>query len=276
MLRVDSHQHFWAVARGDYGWMESSPFLAPIRRDFHPADYETFRSAYGIDRTVLVQAAPTIAETDFMLSLADATPWIGKVVGWVDFEDASHRRHLERLARHPKFSGVRPMIQDIADIDWMLRPDVQWGYDAICALDLTFDALGVPRHLGNFRRLFDRYPKMRVVIDHCMKPEIRNDAFESWAAGIAEIAAKTPVYCKLSGLATEAQADWQVATLRPYAQHIISAFGPDRVMWGSDWPVVNLAGGFDPWRRAAEEIVGTGAARDRIFGGTAAEFYRLV
>lgn len=275
MLRVDAHQHFWTVARGDYGWMDSSPSLAPIRRDFHPADYETFRKAHGIDRTVLVQAAPTVAETDFMLGLAETTPWIAKVVGWVDFEDAGHRHHLERLARHPKFSGVRPMIQDIADIDWMLRPDVQWGYDAICALDLTFDALGLPRHLGNFRRLFDRYPKMRVVIDHCLKPEIRNEAFDAWAAGIAEIATKTPVYCKLSGLVTEARADWRVENLRPYAEHIINAFGPDRVMWGSDWPVVNLAGGFDLWRQAAEEVVGTGAARERIFGGNAANFYRL-
>lgn len=275
MLRVDAHQHFWAVARGDYGWMESSPSLAPIRRDFVPADYEGFRTRYEIDRTVLVQAAPSLEETEYMLGLADATPWIAKVVGWIDFEDRSHRRHLERLARHAKFSGVRPMIQDIADIDWMLRPDVQWGYDAICALDLTFDALGFPRHLGNFRRLFDRYPKMRVVIDHCLKPEIRNRSFDAWAAGIAEIAAKTPVYCKLSGLATEAGSDWNVATLRPYAEHVINSFGSERVMWGSDWPVVNLAGGFDTWRQAAEEIVGDTAARDRIFGGNAAEFYRI-
>jgi len=156
----------------------------------------------------------------------------------------------------------------------MLRADVQWGYAAICALDLTFDALGLPRHLDNFLRLFDRYPKMRVVVDHCMKPEIRNDAFDDWAAKMAAIAEKTGAYCKLSGLATEARSDWDVAKLKPYAQHVIASFGAGRVMWGSDWPVVNLAGGYDSWREAAEAIV-TPADRDRIFGGTAKEFYRI-
>lgn len=275
MIRVDAHQHFWAPARGDYGWMNSSETLAPIRRDFLPADLESFRAKYRIDRTVLVQAAPSIEETEYMLSLADATAWIGKVVGWVDFENPDHRHHLERFARHAKFSGVRPMIQDIADVDWMLRPDVQWGYAAICALDLTFDALGFPRHLDNFKRLFDRYPKMRAVIDHGMKPEIRTGSFNKWAQGIADIAASTPVYCKLSGLVTEANSDWDAAALKPYANHIIRSFGADRVMWGSDWPVVNLAGGYDPWRQAAAAIVGDGLDRDRIFGKTAAEFYRL-
>jgi L-fuconolactonase len=273
-MRVDSHQHFWAISRGDYGWMESSPHLAPIRRDFYPAVFESYRAKYQIDRTVLVQAAPSVEETEYMLGLADATPWIAKVVGWVDFEDPTHRRHLERFARHPKFSGVRPMIQDITDVDWMLRSEVQWAYDAVCALDLTFDALGTPRHLGNFQRLFDRYPKMRIVIDHCLKPEIRNDGFDDWARAMAAIAAKTPVYCKLSGLATEAKSGWDVATLKPYAEHVINSFGAGRVMWGSDWPVVNLAGGYDLWRSAADAIVSS-PDRDRIFGGTAKEFYRI-
>jgi L-fuconolactonase len=273
-MRVDCHQHFWAIARGDYGWMNSSDKLIPLRRDFRPADFEGYRAKYRIDRTVLVQAAPSIEETEYMLGLADATDWIAKVVGWVDFEDATHRRHLERWARHPKFSGVRPMIQDIADTDWMLRPDVQWGYAAICALDLTFDALGLPRHLDNFLRLFDRYPKMRIVIDHGMKPEIRNDGFDDWATRMAAIAEKTGAYCKLSGLATEARDGWNAATLRPYAQHIVASFGADRVMWGSDWPVVNLAGGYDVWREAAEEIVAP-ADQAAIFGGTAQKFYRI-
>jgi len=273
-VRVDAHQHFWARARGDYGWLETIDAVKPIRQDYYPADFEAYRARHGIKRTVLVQAAPSIEETEYMLGLADATPWIAKVVGWVDFENPDHRRHLERWARHAKFSGVRPMIQDIADTDWMLRPDVQWAYDAVCALDLTFDALGVPRHLGNFQRLFDRYPKMRIVIDHCLKPEIRNNRFDDWAAAMAKIAAKTPVHCKLSGLATEAKADWDVATLKPYADHVINSFGATRVMWGSDWPVVNLAGGYDAWRAAAEEIVRPVDAA-RIFGGTAAEFYRI-
>jgi L-fuconolactonase len=255
--------------------MEANEAVAPIRRDILPADIEAHLKRWKIDHTVLVQAAPTVFETEYMLGLADATPFIGKVVGWVDFEKAGDRRHLERFARHPKFAGVRPMIQDIADPDWMHRPDVQWGYDAIVGLDLTFDALGFPIHLDNFQRLFDRYPKMRIVIDHCMKPVIREGRFDDWAAGMAKIAERTPVFCKLSGLATEAARGWTEADLRPYAAHVLFAFGPERVMWGSDWPVLELAGAYDVWRETAENIVGKGPAFEQVFGGTAERFYRL-
>lgn len=274
-MRVDAHQHFWTRSRGDYFWMDpANPAQKPILRDFYPADFEGFRKKWNIDRTVLVQAAPTIEETEYMLGMADATPWIGKVVGWIDFEDETHRRHLERFAKHPKFAGVRPMIQDIPDLDWMFRPDVQWGYDAIIDLDLTFDALGFARHAENFLRLFARYPKMRTVIDHCMKPVIREQQFEPWAATMTRIARETSVFCKLSGIVTEALADWTFDTVAPYGRHVVEAFGPDRVMWGSDWPVVEIAAPYDKWREAAERIVGADGG-DKIFGATAAKFYRL-
>ncbi len=272
---VDSHQHFWAPARGDYDWMGTGDALKPLRRDFHPQHFEAFRAKHGIDKTVLVQAAATVNETEYMLGLADATDWIGKVVGWVDFENPSHRKHLERLARHRKFAGVRPMIQDIPDTDWMFRPDVQWGYQALIDLDLTFDALGYPIHLDNFLKLFTRYPKLPVVVDHCMKPRIRDDAFDDWAKGIARIARETQAFCKLSGLATEAKPGWTVATLKPYAEHVIDVFGPARVMWGSDWPVLELNGTYDSWREAALTIVGNRPGKSAIFGETAAKFYRL-
>jgi L-fuconolactonase len=209
-----------------------------------------------------------------MLGLAEATDWIAKVVGWVDFEKPDDRAELERLARHPKFAGVRPMIQDIPDLDWMHRADVQWGYDAVRDLDLTFDALGFPPHLENFLRLFERYPDMRVVVDHCLKPQIRDGAFDGWAAGIERIARETPVCCKLSGLATEAAPGWRTADLRSYAEHVLSVFGADRVMWGSDWPVVTLNGEFDGWRAAAWACVPE-TARAAVFGDTAARFYRI-
>jgi len=274
-MRVDAHHHFWSRARGDYFWMDpTNPVQAPILRDFAPADLDGFRKHWKIDRTVLVQAAPTIEETEYMLGIADATPWVGKVVGWIDFEDKSHRRHLERFARHPKFAGVRPMIQDIPDPDWMHRPDIRWAYEAVIDLDITFDALGYPIHLENFLRLFSRYPKMRIVIDHCMKPVIRGNEFEPWAGRMSKIAADTGVFCKLSGIVTEAKPDWTYETIAPYARHVISAFGPDRVMWGSDWPVLEIAGTYDRWREAAERIVGDSGA-DQIFGGTAVAFYRL-
>lgn len=273
-MRVDSHQHFWSVVRGDYGWMDAGPALAPLRRDFLPNDYLSFRQRHGIDRTILVQAAPTVAETDFLLGLAEATPWIAKVVGWIDFEDPTHRRHLERFAAHEKFTGLRPMIQDIADPDWVLRPELNWAFDALAEMNLSFDALGFPRHAANFRRILDRHPDLRVVLNHSLKPDIRKDGFDVWTEGVAEIARETPAYCKLSGLVTEAGPGWDVATLRPYAEHIVESFGAERVMWGSDWPVVNLAGGFDAWFAAAQALVPT-EMQSRIFGETAAAFYRL-
>ncbi len=270
-MKIDSHQHFWNPARGDYYWMDGEG-AKPICRTIMPKDLELHLKAHGIYKTVLVQAAPSIAETDYMLGIADATDFVAKVVGWVDFENRDDLRHLERLKKHPKFAGVRPMIQDLADPEWMHRPDVQWAYDAIMDLDLTFDALGFPIHLDAFRRLFDRYPTMRTVIDHCMKPVIRAVEFEPWAAQMAAIAKETPVFCKLSGIATEAKAGWTVDTLKPYGKHVISCFGETRVMWGSDWPVVELNGSYGSWHDAAVAIAGQDA---QIFGKTAMDFYRI-
>lgn len=272
--KIDSHQHFWNPARGDYGWMDSEG-AKPLRKIIMPADMEIHLKACGIDRTVLVQAAPTIAETEYMLGIADSTSFVAKVVGWIDFEKRDDIKELARLAKHPKFAGVRPMIQDLPDAGWMHRTDVQWAFDAIIDLDLTFDALGFPIHLDSFQRLFDKYPKMRAVIDHCMKPVIRENQFDDWAKRMAIIAKTTSVFCKLSGLATEARSGWTVGTLKPYARHVIESFGPTRVMWGSDWPVLELNGTYGSWHDAAQSYVGIGTANDQIFGGTAAKFYRI-
>lgn len=272
-MNIDSHQHVWNPARGDYGWMQSAG-AAPIRRAIGPEHLRPHLEALGIDRTVLVQAAPTVNETEYMLGIADATDFVAKVVGWVDFENRDDLRHMARFAKHPKFAGVRPMIQDLPDAGWMHRKDIQWAYDAITDLDLTFDALGYARHVEPFQRLFDARPKMRIVIDHCMKPVIREDRFADWAKGMEKIARTTSVFCKLSGLATEANPGWTVATLKPYARHVIDCFGPERVMWGSDWPVLELNGNYPQWHAAAMQIVGATGA-DAIFGGTAAKFYRI-
>jgi L-fuconolactonase len=270
---VDSHQHFWSPARGDYGWMDSEG-ARPLRKVILPHDLAPHLKAQGVDRTVLVQAAPTVAETEYMLGLADATSFVAKVVGWVDFENRDDLRHLQRFAKLGKFAGVRPMIQDLPDPQWMHRPDVQWAFAAICDLDLTFDALGYPIHLDPFQRLFDAYPKMRIVVDHCMKPVIREGRFEEWAGKIEKIAKTTPAFCKLSGLATEAKAGWTVETLKPYARQVIDSFGAARVMWGSDWPVLDLNGSYDSWFKAAQAIVKPGEAA-AVFGGTAQAFYRI-
>jgi L-fuconolactonase len=272
-MMIDAHQHFWNPARGDYFWMASDG-AKPLRKTIMPKDMAPLLKARGIEKTVLVQAAPTVHETEFMLGIADATEFVAKVVGWVDFENRDDLKQLQRLKKHPKFSGVRPMIQDLPDAQWMHRKDVQWAFDAIIDLDLTFDALGYPIHLDPFRKLFDAYPKMRTVIDHCMKPVIREDQFEPWATKMASVAKDTPVFCKLSGIATEARPGWTVETLKPYARHVIDCFGAERVMWGSDWPVLELNGSYDSWHGAAHSIV-KDTEKAAIFGETAATFYRI-
>ena len=279
-IKIDAHQHYWEPRRGDYDWMpQDDPVLA---RKYTPADLAASLEKHGIARTVLVQAAATVAETEYMLGIADASETVAAVVGWVDFENPGHRRHLERLARHPKFVGVRPMIQDIPDVDWMLRDDVQWAYKAIVDLDLTFDALGYPPHLDNFLTLLQRYPELRVVIDHGMKPRIRDhaeghQAFDRWAEGMSRLAERTQATCKFSGLVTEAKEDWTLDDLRPYADHLLAAFGPERVMWGSDWPVCRLRASYDAWREAAGALTAHLGEEQQaqVFGGTAIRFYRL-
>lgn len=276
-MLIDAHQHYWHPARGDYDWMPMDN--ATLVRPYHPEDLAPLLERHGIARTVLVQAAATVEETEYMLGIADATASVGAVVGWIDFEDRSHRAQLERLAQHPKFRGVRPMIQDIPDDDWMLRDDVQWAFAALVDLDLTFDALGFPRHLKNFRTVLLRYPDMRTVVDHCMKPQIRShseESFRHWAEGMRAIAEDTEAVCKFSGLVTECDG-WSVDRLRPYADHLLEVFGPSRMMWGSDWPVCQLAASYSEWRSAAEELTAHLPSDDRaaIFGETAAAFYRI-
>jgi L-fucono-1,5-lactonase len=279
-MKIDAHQHLWQPLRGDYDWM---PLDNPIlNRAYHPNDLAPILEKTGIDGTVLVQAAATVHETEYMLGLADGSPFIKSVVGWVDFEDPGQLGHLRRLAAHPKFLGVRPMIQDIPDVNWMLRDDVQWAYKAVIDLDLSFDALGFPQHLPNFLTLMKRYPDMRVVYDHCMKPQIRDqragkDAFSEWADGISALAEETAGVCKFSGLVTEADDGWTNDDLRPFAEHILNAFGADRVMWGSDWPVCRLQAEYDVWHDVAQTLTQDLSAGERadIFGGTAARFYRL-
>ena len=279
-MRIDSHQHYWEPRRGDYDWMpKDNPILY---RRYRPADLEPNLERNGIDGTVVVQAAESVHETEYLLGIADASDSVLAVVGWVDFEDSADRRQLERLARHPKLAGVRPLIQDIPDVDWMLRDDVQWAYRAIIDVDLTFDALGFPPHLDNFLTIFRRYPDLRVVIDHCMKPRIRDHrdqprVFDEWAAKMSRFAGETDAYCKLSGLVTESNENWTVEDLRPFADHVLSVFGPGRVMWGSDWPVCRNRATYDAWWEASQALTShlDEAARDAIFGGTAARFYRI-
>ena len=278
MNHVDAHQHFWNPARGDYGWMPADdPILS---RPYAPADLIAELDGTGVTQTVLVQAAPTVHETEYMLGVADANSLVAKVVGWINFEDPAEIDTLKRLAGHPKFAGVRPMIQDLPDDDWMLRADIQWAYEALIDLDLTFDCLGFPRHLKNFHTLLSRYPEMRAVVDHCMKPQIRDqsdDHNQMWADGLLKLAEDTGAYCKLSGIVTEADADWSAEVLKPYTDHVIRVFGAERVMWGSDWPVARLRLEYRDWYEMCGSLTAslTEPERRRIFADTARGFYRF-
>jgi L-fuconolactonase len=279
-LRIDAHQHYWHPARGDYDWMPmDNPTLA---RPYGPADLAPALAKAGISKTVLVQAAASVEETEYLLGIADVTPSVGAVIGWIDFENPAHLKHLQRLKNHPKFAGVRPMIQDIADVDWMLRDDVQWAFAALADLDLTFDALGFSRHLANFLTIFKRYPNLRAVVDHCMKPQIRDhkaasNEFAFWSEGMSRIAQETSAFCKLSGVVTEANENWQAQDLEPYVSHVLKTFSPSRIMWGSDWPVCRLRGEYEDWMKAAQTLTAhlSDNKKAEVFGEAAARFYRL-
>ncbi|MES0813066.1 amidohydrolase family protein [Roseibium sp. SCPC15] len=275
MTRIDAHQHFWALQRGDYGWL--TPELDVIYRDFLPQDLAPLLDQHGLSGTVLVQAAPTVEETRFMLSLADSNELVKGVVGWVDFEDPAAPDLIAELAEHRSLVGLRPMIQDIPDADWMLRRELRPAFDALQKADLTFDALTLPHHLSNLQELLARHPEMRVVIDHGSKPVIRESQIEDWAADMAALAEKTQAYCKLSGLVTEAKPNWTVDDLRPYVDHLLETFGPDRLIWGSDWPVCLLASDYKRWVETTEELLSDLSTEEQnaILGGNAIRAYKL-
>ena len=268
MPRIDAHQHFWRMARGDYAWL--TPALGAIYRDFTPDDLAPHLVAHGIAASILVQAAPTQEETVFLLDLAEKTPFVAGVVGWTEFTAPDAVAAIAALAAHPHLVGLRPMVHDIADDDW-LAP----AFEAMIAHHLVFDALLKPRHLRRLMTMLERHPQLRVVIDHAAKPAIGGSGDAAWRDDIAAVAQFPNVACKLSGLVTEAPANWTVDDLSPYAEHLLSCFGAERLIWGSDWPVLNLAADYDRWiSTSAQLIAGLDAtAQSRVFGGNAAGMY---
>ncbi|WP_294228512.1 amidohydrolase family protein [uncultured Shimia sp.] len=250
-MKIDAHQHFWKLARGDYSWL--TPELEPLYRDFAPEDLKPILAEAGIDATIAVQAADTEAETEYLLSLADKHDWILGVVGWTDLEAPDAPEKIALMAQHPKLVGFRPMIQDLEEDAWMLQNTLRPALAAMEKHNLTFDALVLPRHLQYLLRFLETYPDLRVVIDHGAKPEIRNGQFEAWASDMRQIASTSQAFCKLSGLATEAAPNWQPKDLSPYIVEILQAFPPGRVLFGSDWPVLNLASTYGAWLAVAQE-----------------------
>jgi L-fuconolactonase len=286
--RIDSHQHFWRIARGDYGWLRADdPAVAKLMRDFLPANLIGTLKALGITQTVLVQAAASEAETDFLLELADAHDFIAGVVGWVDLCRPESVATLERWAQNAKFKGVRPMLQDLPANDWIAREPHAEVVQALVRLGLRFDALVKPWHLEPLLRFVKRHPQLPVVIDHAAKPQLALGWQAHWAGSwrrhLASLAAQPQVSCKLSGLLGEAPpaASRSVAegvdSLRPVWDALLQWFGPERLMWGSDWPVLTLVADYARWVEVCDSLIGELPPADqaRVWQGNAQRFYGL-
>ncbi|PDT83566.1 amidohydrolase family protein [Sinorhizobium sp. BJ1] len=275
MSFIDAHQHYWTLGLGHNDW--PGPDLEPIFRDFGPDDLKPHLSAAGIGSTILVQAAPNVAETEFLLDIAAREETVAAVVGWVDILAADAGAELRRLKTHPKFKGIRPMLQSIDETAWILRPEAIATLEMLPQMNLRFDALVQPRHLPVIAVLADRLPDLAIVVDHGAKPFIAEGRLEPWATDMAALALRPNVHVKLSGLVTEAGGDWSVERLRPYAAHLVDVFGAERVMFGSDWPVVLLDADYAEWFAAARALTATCTAAERqaIFLGTAARFYGI-
>lgn len=277
---VDAHHHLWKLSRGDYGWLNSAkdPALAPIVRDFLLDDYRRIAQRHGIAASVIVQAAPTAAETEWILEQAHLSGGLIRgVVGWVDMAARNAPETLGRLAQNPLFRSVRPMLQDIDDANWVLQPALAPAFRAMDKLDLCWDVLVKPPILENAFTILKRYPELRAVIDHAAKPDIAHAMWQPWADIMRRIASETKAYCKLSGLVTEAGRGWSIDMLRRYVDHLIECFGPQRLMWGSDWPVATLASEYGRWLETAQTLIAslTALERNAIMGENAMVFYSL-
>lgn len=276
-MRIDSHQHFWKASRGDYHWM--SPAVLALCRDYLPSDLRPLLKKNKIDKTILVQAAQTKAETDFLLELAAQNDFIAGVIGWLDMDSPDFPRELEIYSKKPKFLGIRPMLQDLPDDEWILRPHVIQALRWIVDRDMPFEFLTYTRHLPHVLTVLEKVPGLRAVIDHVSKPEIKNRKLDPWRSLMARIAGHPNVCCKLSGMITEADhKTWTPDDLRPYVEHVLDSFGAERVMFGSDWPVCVLAGSYDQVTAALQAVVKPHLNKQdeiAVFGGNAARFYKL-
>lgn len=274
-MLVDAHHHFWKPARGDYGWLGSAPEI--LRRDYLPSDMVPLLKRFGVAKTILVQAADTEAETEFLLDIARDNDFVAGVVGWLDLDSDDFPARLARMMARPKFVGVRPMLQDLADDAWILRPRVLRSLAHIADSGIAFDFLTFPRHLPHVATVMLQVPGLRAVIDHISKPPIAAGQLDPWREQIARIAAFSNVHCKLSGMVTEADpATWTVADLEPFVHHVADCFGPDRLMLGSDWPVCRIAGEYGDVLAAALLALPARLRSDPgILGTNALRFYRI-
>ena len=274
-MNIDSHQHFWRYTPAEYPWMKPGWL---IRRDFLPPDLAREMAKVGVEGCVAVQAQQTMAEARWLLSLADAHPFIRGVVGWVDLQNERVEEQLAELARHARFVGVRHVVQDEPDDNFMLRPAFQRGIGRLRQFNLAYDLLVFPKQLPASIQLAANFPEQRFVLDHIAKPPIAAGTLSPWREQLRELAKAPNVWCKVSGMVTEAKWDgWRAEDFRPYLDVVFAAFGVERLMFGTDWPVCTLAGSYAQVHRLVDDYTRslTAEARAKFFGGSAAEFYRL-
>jgi L-fuconolactonase len=271
---IDAHQHFWDPARGDYGWL--TPELT-IHRVYGPDDLRPLMQRAGVNGTILVQAAPSVAESDYMLAIARQTPWVLGVVGWIDLAAPDAAEQVRRRGRDPLFLGVRPMLQDIPEADWILRPELTPALHAVAEEGLVFDALILWHQIGVIAQLAERHPALSIVLDHGAKPKLGDAAAMAvWRGQMARLAECPNLRCKLSGLLTELPPGGNPDAVKQAIMVLLDLFGPERLIWGSDWPVLNLAGNYQAWFELACETITArqAAALPAILGGNAARVYR--
>jgi L-fuconolactonase len=275
-MQIDAHQHFWRYDQREYGWIDDS--MAALRRDFLPADLKPELERSGFQGCIAVQARQTLEETRWLLELAEHTPFILGVVGWVDLRSPQLRCELESLAGKSKLVGIRHVVQSEPDERFLLQPDFLRGIAMLEEFDLAYDILIYTRHLPVAAEFVARFPRQRFVLDHLAKPPIKSRVLDSWARGIRDLAAFENVFCKVSGMVTEA--DWQAwkpEDMLPYLDVAFECFGPSRLMIGSDWPVCTMAASYSRVMEPVKNYLGKFAEEERndVLGGNAANFWRL-
>jgi L-fuconolactonase len=277
-MRVDAHQHFWNLDKVKYPWLV--PAYGPIYRSFEADELEPLLAAAGVEKTVIIQSMDSYEDTDYMLETASRYDWIAGVVGWVPLNEPEEAaRKLEFYSKNPLFKGVRHLIHEEKDPDWVVGDKVIEGLKVLAAFGLTFDVVAVfPNHLKHIPKLAESVPDLRMVIDHLAKPQIKEGLIEPWSSQLKAAASYPQVYAKVSGLNTAADWEsWSAADIKPYVDYALEVFGAKRLMFGSDWPVANLAGDYGKvWTETNIALEGRSQEEiNQVLGGTAASFYRL-
>ena len=275
-MHIDAHQHFWGYTPDEYAWIDDS--MSALRRDFLPADLEVELERIGFQGSVAVQARQSLEETRWLLELADRSPRILGVVGWVDLRSPNVRSQLKEFAQNPKFVGVRHIVQSEPDDRFLLQPEFLCGISTLEEFDLAYDILIYPRHLAVAAEFVEQFPRQRFVLDHMAKPPIKTGAILEWSKGIRRLAAFPNVWCKFSGLVTEADwQHWKPEHIAPYLDIAFDAFGPERLMIGSDWPVCLVAASYARTIEVVKNYVlqNNPACLNDVMGGNALRFWRL-